>query len=274
MRARGQKLKLSRNNIIILVLLAVSAVVLIVFSLPDLVFTDDETANKLIIETVPRAVVGIVMLFVLALLGYKSILKPITKKLPRALLWSVPCFLVALANFPYSALISGSAVVESSNLIWLFLLKCLAIGLMEEVFFRGLVQTVILERLENHRYRIPLAVIISSAVFGLWHLLNLFYGANVGATMLQVGYSFLIGAMLSVVLIKTENIWLCVLIHALFDVGGSLIPDLGSGRFQDTTFWILTAAAAVICTAHILITLYKTKTCYAYAETAKKTEKV
>ena len=94
-------------------------------------------------------------------------------------------------------------------------------------------------------------------LLGLLHLFNLFAGASVGATFLQVGYSFLIGAMLSAVLIKTDNLWLCVLLHAGFDFGGSIITELGTGIFQDLWFWIFTAFAGVLCLAHVLGFLIK-----------------
>ena len=63
--------------------------------------------------------------------------------------------------------------------------------------------------------------------------------------------------MLAVAFIKTKNVWLCVAVHAIFDVGGLIVGDLGKGPFQDTVFWVLTAACGVICTAHIIYTLIK-----------------
>jgi len=100
-----------------------------------------------------------------------------------------------------------------------------------------------------------LTVLVTSLLFGIWHLFNLLDGAAFGAVLLQVGYSFLIGAMLSTVRIRTENLWLCVFLHALFDFGGLLIPTLGTGSFQDTVFWILTALAGILCTVHVLLFL-------------------
>ena len=254
-----------RNKIITIALLAISTAVLIVFYEPAFALSGDETTHKLLLDIIPRMTVGACLAFIVYALGYK-ILQPVSRKTPRALLWCIPCFLVIVANFPFTALISGEAVIDRPDLIWLFVIKCLSIGLMEEMFFRGLMHTVIAERLEKHPQRIFLSVLISSAVFGLWHLVNLFSGSNVGGVMLQVGYSFLIGAMLAVVLIKTENLWLCVLLHALFDVGGGIVGDLGHGPFQDMWFWIFTAVAGAICLGHIVYTIIKTKTCYAFKQ--------
>lgn len=263
-KKRGRKKLKKSHKIGLIILFLISIAVLIVFSLPSIIFSPDETVNSLIVDTVPRFVVGADLVALIILLNYKSILKPFSKDFFKTLLWCAPCFLVALANFPFSALILGKAVIERHDLLGLFILKCLSIGVMEELFFRGIVLTLILEKFEKRPNNILLSIIISSAIFGLFHLVNLFFGANTGATMLQVGYSFLIGAMLSVVLIKTKNVWLCALIHALFNFGGGIVTDLGSGPFQDFYFWLLTAIFGAICILHILYTLHKTSTCYAF----------
>jgi hypothetical protein len=72
-----------------------------------------------------------------------------------------------------------------------------------------------------------------------------------------VGYSFLIGGMLGTVLIKTENLWVCVILHALFDFGGLIVTYLGFGEFQDIIFWILTAIGGILCLIHTLFYIIK-----------------
>ena len=93
-----------------------------------------------------------------------------------------------------------------------------------------------------------LIVLLSSALFGLTHLLNLFSGAAVGATALQVGYSFLIGCMLAVVYLHTGSLCGCIFLHAVYNFGGMLVPTLGQGAFAD--IWnlptvLITAVLAV-----------------------------
>lgn len=61
--------------------------------------------------------------------------------------------------------------------------------------------------------------------------------------------------MLAVVFLKTRNLWICVGLHMLFDAGGFLNSDLGTGNPQDLVFWILTAVAGVLCAVHIVWTL-------------------
>ena len=247
---------MKKSDALNLVFLILCVGIAVAFGIPGLIPFADEELASLVRETVPRLAVGVFLIVLMARGGYARVLKSRWKA--SHLLWSIPCLLVAIANFPFSALINGSAVIERLDLLWIFLLKCVAIALFEEMFFRGLLLSFVEERLREGRYRAFWTVLITSASFALMHLINLFFGAGLGETALQIGYTFLIGCMLAVTVIKTRNIWLCVLIHALFDVGGTIVTDLGSGAFQDVTFWVLTAVCGLICAVHIAYALWKT----------------
>ncbi|MBE7087933.1 MAG: CPBP family intramembrane metalloprotease [Clostridiales bacterium] len=229
----------------------------VVFSYLKITPLEDDTANKLLNEVIPRICGGVASVLAIFLLGHEHILKVKKQGFFINLLWCVPCFLVVFANFPFSAIIKGTAQIEHIELVPLFIVKCFAIAIMEEAVFRGIVHGIIEEKMTDRKYPTFAAIFISSAIFGLWHLLNLLEGAGVFATVLQVGYSFLTGAMFAAVTIKTGNIWGAVVLHALFDVGGLIINDLGSGRFQDTTFWILTVVCGAICLIHVVLFIYK-----------------
>lgn len=244
----------------VLFFLSLAAVVLCAF--PAL-FPWEERVSRLLRETLPRLFVAA---FLIVLLW--GSFRPHGRFL-RALLWSMPCIAVALVNFPYSALLSGTARIERFDLLWLFLLKCLSVALMEELFFRALLLPFLRERLRGRRGEFYLSVILSAAIFALAHLLNLLAGAGFGATMLQVGYTFLLGMMFGVMYCVTENIWLCVGVHFLFDVGGLIVTDLGSGAFQDTVFWALTVVVGVICAVYVAISAYF----FQKGERAKNAEK-
>ncbi len=250
-------MKSYKKEIAVAALFVVLAATLIALEFAGITFSADETKNGLITDSLTR---GLSAAFVTALCfiaGNAPRLSPFKLNGIRSLLWTLPCALVAAANFPYSALAGGEAVIERSDLIWLFLLDCLMIGVFEELLFRGLIQSFISERFAGRKYSDFFTVLFTSAIFGLWHLINLFGGASAGATFLQVGYTFLIGAMLSACLIKTGNIWICVILHAAFDAGGMIVPTLGTGTFQDAVFWTLSAIAGAICLVHVLIFLLK-----------------
>lgn len=261
--------KTSGKEIAALIMLFAAAALLIVFELMEINFTGDRLKDGMLKELLTRLPTGVIFTVITILLGNGKFFIPSFKDFRKRLLWCLPCILVVLANFPWYAVISGGARVERTDLVWLFALKCVSVGFMEEILFRGLLQPTVDDFFRQKKYRNILTVAVTSAIFGLFHLFNLFAGAGVGETFLQAGYSFLIGAMLSAVLIKTQNIWLCVILHAVFNFGGNLIPELGAGVFQDACFWVLTAVAGVICFIHVLYFLLKKENPYCHSERTK-----
>lgn len=243
----GVRTKILISLIVILTAAAIG------LSLP-FVWLGDGALDYLLRGTLFRLCAGGAGVCIIFLCGYQKILK----FSPRGILWCVPCFLVALVNFPYGALISGSAYIERVELLPLLILFCFAIALLEEAVFRGVLFGYLKGVFKNNRYGNLWAVLISAIAFALWHLLNLF-NAGVGETLLQVGYTFLTGAMFAAVMLRTENLWLCILIHAVFDFGGLIVPLLGYGAAHDISFWVLTAVAGVVCLIHVLYFLLKKK---------------
>lgn len=228
-------------------------------------FSADSTVNKMWQDIIVRTVATVAFTFVMFNLGMGRAFalneqggSPVA---PRTYLWCLPCFLVVLANFPFFALLVSQKATFNGTYMPLFIVHCLAIGLMEEVIFRAFLLPFINDYLikKDVTYRIPRVIILSALIFGGTHLLNLTAGANPFWTVLQVGYSFLIGVMLGTTYVKTHNIWLCILLHATFDFGGNLIPWIGQGNFQDTAFWITTVVCGIICTLHVLWTFKQMK---------------
>lgn len=238
---------------ILAILIAASAAALLAFYFAPVTYSEDEVCNGLIKDIAPRAALAVAVACLAVLCGYGGAFRLRLKGALRAAAWTVPCFAVALANFPYSALISGQAQILRPDLIGLFILKCLFIALSEEILFRVIILQFTKETLKGRAHGYVLCVLISSAIFSLFHILNLLEGAGIGATALQVGYTFLTGMMFASMTLRTENVWSAVLAHCLFDIGGLIVTDLGEGPFQDGIFWALTAVAAAICAVHLIL---------------------
>ena len=176
----------------------------------------------------------------------------------KAFLVFLPCMAVAINNFPFIPFFSGEAYINFD--VWsvvLYAVLCLGVGFFEEMAFRGCIFIVLLQRRKNRWVDVFVSIVIASIIFGLIHLVNLFAGAGVGAVILQVGYSFLIGGMCSVVLIKTGNIWYCVFLHAIYNFAGGIVPQCGGGVIWTTPEIILTAVVAVIVAAYVISLLVR-----------------
>lgn len=216
-------------------------------------FTSDGVLQPLIAMTLTRAVGAVVFLALLLTEGYR-VLNPVRKPFWRSILWALPPILVVVNNLPALSLWWGDAylVYTAPRYIVWFALECLAIGLFEELAFRGVILLMIAEKRRRTRMGLFVSILLTSAVFGAVHLVNLVAGSSPGAVFMQIGYSFLIGAMCAVVLLKTANLWLCVVLHATFDFCGHLLPTLGAGTWWDTPTVIFTAVLAVATTAYMV----------------------
>lgn len=230
----------------------ISACAFIGIWIADPVWSHDPVGQQLWKSLISRALGSLVFVFVMLYLRLRVWQKPCAG---GAVAW-LPALAVVVNNLPILALASGTARVERVDLIGVFALDSLMIGLFEELAFRGVLYPVLLESRGNTRRGIVRTTVISSAVFGLIHLVNLLEGANVGATVMQVGYSFLIGGMCSIVLLKTGNLLFCILLHAIYDFCGGLLPTLGSGSWWDMPTVVFTVILAVAVTAWMLYLLF------------------
>ena len=254
---------MKRWDIVVSILLFIlGALCFIFFDLRPVTILEDALANKLLCGALSR--IGISLLFGWLLFNYGGRRLMIFKRdFPRMLLWSLPCFMVALVNFPYSAIITGEASIARGDLMGLYIAYILSVAILEEFLFRGSLLILLMDLLRNSRHKPLFTTLIGAGVFALFHLTNILFGADPLYTLLQCSYTFLIGAMLMVTIIKTKNIWLCILIHALFDFGGLLIIHIGLGNPWDLVFWILTIVSGVLCAGHIIYSLIKLEKEYA-----------
>lgn len=185
-------------------------------------------------------------------LGYR-----VTGKVPlRGLITALPCFIVALCNPPILSLIVKKSSLDVAGLplagyIILFAAECFFVALFEELLFRGAVFLTLLENRRANGKQIFVAVILSSAIFGLTHLLNLFSGFS-GAVFLQVGYSFLLGGMCAFTLLCTKNIFCATAVHAVFNFCGQLVERFGHGEWATIGIMAFTVCLGV-CTAAFVI---------------------
>ena len=242
---------LSRRACLMVIFVALPILLWLEIAKPTL--SEDPVLAPLISMTLTRGLGAAVFLALLLHEGFR-VMNPLQKPFWRSILFIIPPFLVVVNNMPILSLAWGDAyIIHSAPAYWVwFILECLAIGLFEELAFRGVIFLMLAEKRHSTRKGLFWSLILTSAVFGAVHLINVLMGAGIGGVIMQIGYSFLIGAMCSVVLLKTRNIWLCVLLHAVYDFSGTLVPTLGGGTWWDTPTVIFTVILAVATTAYLV----------------------
>jgi len=166
---------------------------------------------------------------------------------PKKLLYALPILVIAINNFPFFSYFNGNFAIFVEDFQIGYLLAVLMIVISEEVVFRGIVFPLLLIRFENDKYRYIKSLIISALIFAVVHIFNIFGGGNIGYNLLQVLYSFAIGAVFSFLMAKTGNILIPTVIHYVYNLGGMLSSfSLTYGYAFSTGQIILTAVVAVI----------------------------
>lgn len=240
--------------VITALLFALAIACFIIFEIVKVQLVNDVIMNYLLGHVIYHVVIAALLIW-LAIFTNTTYFMRFKRNFSKMLLWSIPCFLVALANFPFSALITKSVTIDRIDLLGLYTLYVISVAVIEEFVFRGVLLILLLDLFRYSKVKYTLSALISSAIFALFHFTNLFTGMDIGSILLQVLYTFLIGAMLSIVMFKTNNVWLCVVIHALFDFGGLLTVHIAMGNPWDVTFWILTITCGILCAGHVIVSL-------------------
>lgn len=236
---------------IIVALFAVAA-----FSLPNIGLWRNETAN-FVLTLVFRGGAFVFAVVLAAKLNFDTFLGFKKPDLAQTFLLILG-FLVCVNNFPIIGLISGNVVIEENADILRFVIFCVAVGASEEAVFRGLVLPIVGLKFNGKKRGEFFTVLISSAIFALCHAFNVFSG-DIGGTLLQVGYTFLTGGLFGAAYVFTRNLFIPVLLHVIFDIGGLVFQEtdgIAVGNMWDTVTVIITALLGTLATLLFAVKLW------------------
>ena len=126
----------------------------------------------------------------------------------RKVLYYLPLLIMLTTNLWYGVTLNYGPLETV-----LYILSMLAVGLLEEIIFRGLLFGAMRE--ENER----VAVIVSSFTFGIGHIINLVNGsgAELVPNLLQVVYATAAGFMFVMIYCRTESLIACIVAHGVFN---------------------------------------------------------
>ncbi len=149
-------------------------------------------------------------------LGFRSAEKGAAKRM----LYFSPLLLIALFHFA-----AGIDWKVGAAFLFANLFLTLGIGMAEEIFFRGIICGLWL------KHGTVKAMMISSILFGLSHILNIAGGAKLGETLLQICFALVYGMVFALIFAESGSIIPCVLLHALHDFCSFISGD-GSAQFE------------------------------------------
>lgn len=117
----------------------------------------------------------------------------------------------------YTSLNKNSISFPSIEKIVYFTLVMLLVGIFEEVLCRGIILNSMLNKWGSTKVGIIKSVLLSSLIFGLGHLVNLFSYSTPITTLTQVIYTFLNGILFASIYLRCKNIWAVAILHAVYD---------------------------------------------------------
>lgn len=209
-----------------IVLVAVFLGASVLGSLPlllwDGAFDQGEYLPQLIVELFCLAVLVLLTL----LLGMGKTFRRGRLGLGQTLLPMLPVLLL----YVYSAMgqwiitCMGKAPLPGLRILW-YVLCMLAVGVTEELLFRGLITRMIFEKYGNSTVGVWLTVLVSSLLFGAVHLINAVGGAaDLSGVLVQMVGAAALGMCISAIYLRTGSLWAVALLHAFMDIA-ALLPS-------------------------------------------------
>lgn len=99
-----------------------------------------------------------------------------------------------------------------------FTVVMLLVGIFEEFLCRGIILSNMLKKWGSSKAGIIKAVVLSSLIFGLGHLVNLISAPTlIIRTLTQVMYTSLNGILFASIYLRCKNIWAVAILHAGYD---------------------------------------------------------
>ncbi len=211
------------------------------------------------VEKMITAFIAIAMtVFLLIWLRYAQLSEhygiDVLPKNPKKYLYFIPLFLIPLPNFWWSIEMSRPLL---DTLFYITTMLC--VGFLEELIFRGFIFVSLVS--ENKRQKKAseqnkrIAILISSLTFGVGHIINLFMGAPLVETLLQVCYATAAGFLFTIIFCKSGSLWPCVIAHSLMNASSVFAPQ----NLTMTQSCIDGAYLCIIALVYSLIILKTTK---------------
>lgn len=154
----------------------------------------------------------------------------------KVLWWSLCLGLAVSGLLHWLAMMMG---VQETNMAGLATWQVIvffwvAAPVQEEVIFRGLLQGTLQQGFPGlipvARWRFSVAAVVSAVAFALVHLALLTSGASPGTAAFVVVGALILGLLAGQLRWSTESLVPCFVIHALFNITGSIIGWLGAPR--------------------------------------------
>ncbi len=153
----------------------------------------------------------------------------------KKFLYFIPLLLVISVN-----LWNGININNTAGEIVFHILTMINIGFIEEIIFRGFLFKMMAKG------NLKLAIIISAITFGAGHIINLFNGADLVSTVLQICYATAIGYLFVIIFLKSKSLVPCIITHCLVNSLSIFNVENNLSRYIAPVFLIIIPLAYAI----------------------------
>jgi membrane protease YdiL (CAAX protease family) len=140
-------------------------------------------------------------------------------------------FVLPIIVLSFIPLFNGMNTYEVSSILMVMGIS-IFIGFSEELACRGVILPALMYKGKVY------SIIVSSIIFGSLHLMNIFRGAGIEDTMLQVIFATGFGLTMAIVRYKTELILPQILVHALWDFNSKIAKKGNISESFEIVFFI------------------------------------
>ena len=180
---------------------------------------------------------GLTSLLLVIVMAYFKLIKTVGFSKPpewKQVLIAWP--ILALSLLASWSLFTGVLVIDMSKPLHIlfYMLVYLSTGFYEEILCRGLVLSLLLNAWGQTKKGLSWAVIISSLLFGIIHLVSLLLGRiSFLASLTQVGYATFIGVFFAACILRNRSLWPAIIGHAIFNMSSDLNTIAIGGTFGE-----------------------------------------
>ena len=160
---------------------------------------------------------------------------------PKKYIYFIPLILIISVN-----LWNGINICNTPSEIIFYIISMISVGFLEEIIFRGFLFKMM------EKDNVKTAIIVSSVTFGIGHIINLFNGADILPTLMQIMYATAAGYLFVTIFYKSKSLWPCIITHILVN---SL--SIFNGTENVISIWI---APVFLTIVSILYAMYINKT--------------
>ena len=143
-------------------------------------------------------------------------------------LYFLPLLLIVSVN-----LWDGINTDNTAGEICFHILTMLNIGFIEEVIFRGF----LFKMMEKDNLKSAMAV--SSLTFGIGHIVNLFSGADLIPTLLQICYAVSLGYLFVIIFYRSKSLIPCILTHAAINALSIFHVERSASLYVGAVVWVV-----------------------------------